>query len=184
MLPILPQPPSLLPPPPSAKHFKRPSKEPPASLRRPGHRYKPAFNQFSLSLHNLLMGASAEQPYLMAKHEEGGHETSSQLFDLKEPLEIHWTIEDVQRMSKEIYDETIPEVHLSLFGMWINESVENYEIAKSFIRELGLDQVCAQFVCSYRRHGVGNNSKGYNVDRITNPHVRVLLADTYEARPR
>jgi hypothetical protein len=47
----------------------------------------------------------------------------------------------VERMAREVKQETIAEVELSLFGHWINESEEKYEMAKKYIRELGLDAV-------------------------------------------
>lgn len=58
-----------------------------------------------------------------------------------DPLQINFTLEDVTRMAEEIYDETIADVHLSLFGYWIQDSDEHYDIAKQYIRELCLDQV-------------------------------------------
>lgn len=57
-------------------------------------------------------------------------------------LHVNWTEADVTRLAQEVYDETIAEVHLSLFGFWIREQEEHYSMAKLYIRELGLDQVC------------------------------------------
>jgi hypothetical protein len=59
-------------------------------------------------------------------------------------LHVNWTLEDVEHMVREIFDETIADVHLSLFGYWIREQPGNYETAKSYIRELSLDQVSLQ----------------------------------------
>jgi hypothetical protein len=61
-----------------------------------------------------------------------------------ESLHVSYSAEDVQRMAKEISEETIAPVHLSLLGWWIREKTEHYELAKSFIRELSLDQVSLQ----------------------------------------
>lgn len=59
-------------------------------------------------------------------------------------LHVNWTPKDVERMAREICDETIADVHLSLFGYWIREQPENYDVAKAYIRELSLDQVSVQ----------------------------------------
>lgn len=49
--------------------------------------------------------------------------------------------EEIRQLVKEIQEETIADVHLSLFTYWICEKSENYEEARKHIRELGLDQV-------------------------------------------
>ncbi|KAF2662530.1 hypothetical protein K491DRAFT_709884 [Lophiostoma macrostomum CBS 122681] len=41
---------------------------------------------------------------------------------------------EVERIAREVYDETIAEVHLSLFIFWISESPKHYEQAKEYIR--------------------------------------------------
>lgn len=56
-------------------------------------------------------------------------------------LHVNYTADDIERMAKEIFEGTVPEVELSLLGWWICESNEHYELAKGFIRELSLDQV-------------------------------------------
>jgi hypothetical protein len=56
-------------------------------------------------------------------------------------LYVTWTANDIERMAKEVSDETIADVHLSLLGYWICENTAHYEMAKHFIRELSLDQV-------------------------------------------
>jgi hypothetical protein len=61
-------------------------------------------------------------------------------------LHVNWTQEDVERMAKEIYDESIAAVHLSLLGYWICEMPQHYELARTHIRELSLDQVSWDFV--------------------------------------
>ncbi|USP79124.1 uncharacterized protein yc1106_06398 [Curvularia clavata] len=77
---------------------------------------------------------------------------------------VNFTPDDVQRIAKEIYDQTIADVHLSLFSYWINESEEHYEEAKRHIRELRLDH-------------------GYNLARIANVHLRKLMQDVFDQRP-
>jgi hypothetical protein len=62
-----------------------------------------------------------------------------------ESLHVSYSAEDIQRMAKEISEETIAPVHLSLLGWWIREKTEHYELAKGFIRELSLDQVSLQY---------------------------------------
>ncbi|KAF1851441.1 uncharacterized protein K460DRAFT_391713 [Cucurbitaria berberidis CBS 394.84] len=80
-------------------------------------------------------------------------------------LHVNWTLEDVARLARELYNKTIADVHLSLFGYWIQESEEHYDVAKQHIRELNLDQ-------------------GYNVERIENVHLRKLLKDVQHVRPK
>ncbi|KAL6153141.1 hypothetical protein ACJQWK_03347 [Exserohilum turcicum] len=79
-------------------------------------------------------------------------------------LHVNLTREDVQRLTEEIYNETIADVNLSLFSYWINESDENYQEAKQHIRELRLDH-------------------GYNLLRIRNPHLRQLMQEVFTQRP-
>lgn len=55
---------------------------------------------------------------------------------------VTWTEQDVRRMAREIAHQTIAGVHLSLFSYWIRAKPQNYELARVYIRELGLDQVC------------------------------------------
>ncbi|KAH7394535.1 hypothetical protein BKA66DRAFT_567470 [Pyrenochaeta sp. MPI-SDFR-AT-0127] len=80
-------------------------------------------------------------------------------------LHVKLTREDIMQMATEIYDGTIADVHLSLFGYWIRESDEHYDLARQYIRELGLDQ-------------------GYNIERIKNTHLRKLLNEIHQARPK
>lgn len=61
--------------------------------------------------------------------------------DKRESFHVNLAPEEVDSMVQEIYDQTIPEVYLSLFIYWIRESDENYDSAKGLIREMGLDQV-------------------------------------------
>jgi hypothetical protein len=58
-----------------------------------------------------------------------------------ESLHVVYCPEDVKRVSEELLNGTIAPVHLSLLGYWICESEEHYQIARSYIRELSLDQV-------------------------------------------
>lgn len=81
---------------------------------------------------------------------------SSSMNQQAQLLHVNWTREDVIRMAKEIYDETIPEVHLSLLGYWIREQNEHYDIAKTYIRELSLDQVCSDCTVCITRYITDN----------------------------
>jgi hypothetical protein len=74
-----------------------------------------------------------------------------------ESLHVTWTANDIQRMAKEISDETIADVHLSLLGYWICESTTHYETAKRFIRELSLDQVSQDPVLHFALSCEANN---------------------------
>jgi hypothetical protein len=73
-----------------------------------------------------------------------------------ESLHVKLSRDDVQRIAREIYDQTVADVNLSLFSYWINESDENYQEAKRHIRELGLDHVsvksCKLTQSSLRTH--------------------------------
>lgn len=60
-------------------------------------------------------------------------------------LHVSWTLEDVKQIAREIYDETVADVHLSLLAYWIQEKSENYNLAKEHIRELSLDQVRIEY---------------------------------------
>lgn len=77
--------------------------------------------------------------------------THSRLHHRNQSLHVTWTEADVTRLAQEIYDETIAEVHLSLFGFWVREKEEHYRLAKRYIRELGLDQVCPHYLNSLLR---------------------------------
>ena len=59
------------------------------------------------------------------------------------PLRVTFSREDVATLAKEVYDETVAEVTFSLFTYWVCVKRENYEQARQYIRELGLDQVSA-----------------------------------------
>jgi hypothetical protein len=78
----------------------------------------------------------------MKKYQEGRQKAQSGHHERDQSLEVHWTAKDVQHMAKEIYDGTIADVHLSLLGYWIRTCSGNYDVAREYIRELGLDQVC------------------------------------------
>jgi hypothetical protein len=84
----------------------------------------PSFSQQGLS----------ERNYESLPRDSGKHQRN-------ESLHVTWTSEDIERLTKEIYEETIAPVHLSLLGYWIVERTQHYDIAKSYIRELSLDQV-------------------------------------------
>jgi hypothetical protein len=65
-------------------------------------------------------------------------------------IHIRYVEADIERMAGEVIQETIAEVELSFFGDWINESEENYEMAKKYIRELALDAVSLKSsICCY-----------------------------------
>jgi hypothetical protein len=48
---------------------------------------------------------------------------------------------EVQRLAQEIRDETVAETLLTLFIQWVCNDSRNYDQARRYIRELGLDQV-------------------------------------------
>jgi hypothetical protein len=79
----------------------------------------------------------------------GGHPVKYQ-HARNESLHVNWTVQDIIRMSQEITEGTIPDVHLSLLGYWIRESPEHYETAKEHIRELSLDQVCVELIIVHK----------------------------------
>jgi hypothetical protein len=72
-------------------------------------------------------------------------------------LQVNYTAKDVKGMATEIYEGTIADVHLSLFAYWIKQKSENYALACKVIRELSLDQVCAEDYCCYSASLTGNN---------------------------
>jgi hypothetical protein len=123
---------------PHAKSLKRPFTE--TSSHQGDQSHKPNFNQHSNSFSLLSLAIPAESS--MGKGKEGLQDAQSDHHERSQSLQVHWAVEDVERMAKEIYDGTIADVHLSLFGYWICTCSGNYEIAKAYIRELGLDQVC------------------------------------------
>ena len=84
--------------------------------------------------------ARAPSPDVSPEHELDSDRNSGQ-HSRPVSLHVHYTAADIERMAKEIFEGTLPEVELSLLGWWICESNEHYELAKGFIRELHLDQV-------------------------------------------
>jgi hypothetical protein len=180
MLPIL------LPTPPSPS----PSAESPAQFRekpcrRKRHRYhKPVINPYGQSLGDLATAISVEMP-LMGKR-KGRQETKCSPQERKPSTQLQWTPEDIERTASEIYGGTIADFNLSLLGYWIRTSTANYLVAKIYIRELGLDQVCLRsgFSLHSRYSHANRQQQGYNTARISNQHVRKLLVDTHHVRPR
>lgn len=87
--------------------------------------------------------SGGENSELFATQVDAAHEIQQRRAQhlRNESLHVTWTANDIQRMAKEISDETIADVHLSLLGYWICKSTAHYEMAKRFIRELSLDQV-------------------------------------------
>ncbi|KAF2180413.1 hypothetical protein K469DRAFT_753397 [Zopfia rhizophila CBS 207.26] len=79
-------------------------------------------------------------------------------------FKVKYPPEEVAKLASEVLDNTIAEVHLSLFTYWICQSDENYDQAKAHIRELGLCQ-------------------DYPLGRVSNPSLRQLLETTQELRP-
>ncbi|KAF2033193.1 hypothetical protein EK21DRAFT_86616 [Setomelanomma holmii] len=82
-----------------------------------------------------------------------------------ESFHVKFTEKDVKRLAGEIYNGTIADVNMSLLTFYILEEHTNYELAKHYIRELGVDQ-------------------GYNVDRESNVHLRKLMRETISMRPK
>jgi hypothetical protein len=181
MLPILlPTPPSLSP---SAKPPVQFREEPSGKQR---HRYhKPVIDPYSRSLSDLATAIIVEMP-LIGKR-KGRQEAKCSPQERKPSTQLQWTPEDIERMASEIYGGTITDFDLSLLGYWIRTSTGNYLVAKIYIRELGLDQVCFRSGFSLHSrysHANRQQQQGYNTARISNPHVRKLLADTHHVRPR
>lgn len=56
-------------------------------------------------------------------------------------FDVDYDTKEVERLVKEIRDGTIAEILLVLFVQWIFQDDKNYEEAKKYIRELGVDQV-------------------------------------------
>jgi len=56
-------------------------------------------------------------------------------------LRIKYDRKQLELIASEIYNETIADVTLSLFTLWISQKSKHYEIAKRYIRELATDQV-------------------------------------------
>lgn len=54
---------------------------------------------------------------------------------------IRFSSEEVAQLARELDEQTIADVHLSLLIYWICEDKEHYEEAKIHIRELCVDQV-------------------------------------------
>lgn len=131
------------------------------------------------------IASQASSVYSTDQTEEGARERFEAAHHRRgESLHVNWTEEDVKRMAGEIYDETIADVHLSLLTycmctpytcylrlsltpipLGILEESKNYDVAKSCIRELAVDQ-------------------GYNAEREPNVHLRRLLRDVESMRPR
>ncbi|KAJ4991013.1 hypothetical protein SVAN01_03584 [Stagonosporopsis vannaccii] len=72
---------------------------------------------------------------------------------------------DLVRATKQLKNGEISDLELSLFAFWIKSSDSNYVKAKALVRELALD-------------------RGYNINKITNQHVRRLLQEVNDIRPR
>jgi hypothetical protein len=66
-----------------------------------------------------------------------------------ESFQVAFSPKEVAQVAKEIADETVAPVTLSLFIFWVREKPENYEEAKSHIRQLSLDKVRGRVVGRY-----------------------------------
>lgn len=67
-----------------------------------------------------------------------GHTRGKSLADCG--FNIDYDNKEVKRLSEEIRDGTVADTLLELFVHWIFQDKKNYEEAKKYIRELGLDQ--------------------------------------------
>lgn len=83
----------------------------------------------------LQLGLPAEDAFEHLDTEDDHPEAGS------EELRVTYSRRDAVRLAQEVYAQTIAEVNLTLFGGWIRQSDNNYQVAKSLIRELALDQV-------------------------------------------
>jgi hypothetical protein len=54
---------------------------------------------------------------------------------------VRFNMEELAQLARELHEDTIADVHLSLLTYWICASNDNYEEAKIHIRELSVDQV-------------------------------------------
>jgi hypothetical protein len=54
---------------------------------------------------------------------------------------VRYSTEELVQLARELHEDTIADVHLSLLTYWICASKDNYEEAKIHIRELSVDQV-------------------------------------------
>ena len=135
--------PVLLPPSPSPQSPANPlvqSRKKPPRKRRDRYHW-PATNLYGRSLGDLSTVTSVEMPLMGKRRGQGARgdhperQTSTQL---------QWAPGDIERMAKEVYDGTITNFDLSLLGYWIRTSTGNYDVARIYLRELGLDQVSAR----------------------------------------
>jgi hypothetical protein len=125
----------------------------------------------------------SEYNEFQAESEDRGR-TPSRQHVRNESLHVNWTMQDIIRMAQEIANGTIAPVHLSLLGYWIRESAAHYEMARIHIRELSLDQVSAYRILVNRPHLTDTTLQGYNVKRVKNEHLRNLLIDIKDIRPK
>jgi hypothetical protein len=91
--------------------------------------------------HHMLPSRSSSDNSEDQANTAGGQSHGASHHHRGESLHVNYATEDVKRMATEILDGTIAPVHLSLLGYWICEKPAHYEIAKTYIRELALDQV-------------------------------------------
>ncbi|OAL54162.1 hypothetical protein IQ07DRAFT_629267 [Pyrenochaeta sp. DS3sAY3a] len=131
----------------------------PSESKRPSISMQERVQQLEEQNLRLQLGLPAEDAFEHLDTEDDHPEASSG------ELRVTYSRRDAVRLAQEVYDQTIAEVNLTLFGGWIRQSDNNYQVAKSLIRELGLDQ-------------------GYNVERIANEPLRRLLKKIHAVRPK
>ncbi|KAF2751352.1 hypothetical protein M011DRAFT_523354 [Sporormia fimetaria CBS 119925] len=79
-------------------------------------------------------------------------------------FQVHFSPNEVAILADEVYNDTVAEVTFSLFLFWVTSRQDNYETARGYIRELGLDQ-------------------GYTTNRIANANLRKLVDECLSFRP-
>ena len=68
---------------------------------------------------------------------------------------VNYSTEEITNIAREIKEETVADVHMSLFTYWVCEKSAHFKEAKKHIRELGLDQVSTPVAghSPHRGHG-------------------------------
>ncbi|KAL5434089.1 hypothetical protein PMIN06_011497 [Paraphaeosphaeria minitans] len=112
---------------------------------------------------NALVGStSAENTQSNSIMRACNHSRGKSLADCG--FNVDYDTKEVEHLAQEIRDGTVAEILLQLFVQWIFQDERNYEEAKKYIRELGVDQ-------------------DYPLSRITNESVRRVVEGCYELRP-
>ncbi|KAF9691886.1 hypothetical protein EKO04_009904 [Ascochyta lentis] len=147
---------------PAAENMERSSKK----ARKRKNKHDPGAGNYELAVLRRPSTLKTETTLIESNEEyavKGSERAAHHQRDLS--LTVNWRQEDLERVARELNDGVISDLDLSLFAFWVKANHENYLFAKELIRELALDQ-------------------GYNIDRISNPRVRKLLQEVYDARPR